>query len=60
MTYSIISSSLPNYEAYKTKEIQYYIPGDVQNSSHPNPGHSIPSTTRTAYLLGFAIPDQIF
>ena len=50
MNYSIIYSSLPSYEAYKTIEIQYYIPGSIQNSSHPNPGHSFPSTTRIAFL----------
>ena len=50
MTNSKLSTSLPGFRNCGTVEINYYIPVGVQNASHQNPGHSYPSTTRTAYL----------
>ena len=50
MTNSKLSTSLPGFRNCGTVEIIYFIPAGVQNASHQNPGHSYPSTTRTAYL----------
>ena len=50
MTNSKLSTSLLSFRNCETVEINYFIPAGVQNASHQNPGHSYPSTTRTAYL----------
>ena len=50
MTNSKLSTPFPGFRNYGTIEINYCIPAGVQNSTHPNPGHSYPSITRTAYL----------
>ena len=50
MTNSKLSIPLPGFRNYKTIEINHCIPAGVQDSTHPNPGHSYPSTIRTAYL----------
>ena len=50
MTLSRLSTSLPGYGTCGTIEIHYFIPGGVQDASHPNPGKPYFSTVRTAYL----------
>ncbi|NXD93020.1 DTX3L ligase, partial [Chaetorhynchus papuensis] len=43
-------SSLPGYPDCGTIQIDYYMEGGIQTSSHPNPGLEYQSTHRTAYL----------
>ena len=50
MTLSRLSTSLPGYGTCGTIEIHHFIPGGVQDASHPNPGMPYFSTIRTAYL----------
>ncbi|NXO36006.1 DTX3L ligase, partial [Locustella ochotensis] len=50
MSCKTISVSLPGYPNCDTIQIDYYMNGGIQTSSHPNPGRRYGSVHRTAYL----------
>ncbi|KAM4026419.1 E3 ubiquitin-protein ligase DTX3L [Anomaloglossus baeobatrachus] len=50
MTDTTIQQSLPGYPGCGTIQIQYNIPGGVQQKNHPDPGRRFHGTNRTAYL----------
>ncbi|NWV35476.1 DTX3L ligase, partial [Grantiella picta] len=50
MSATTMSFSLPGYPNCGTIQIDYYMKGGIQTSSHPNPGQHYGSTHRRAYL----------
>ncbi|NXB32559.1 DTX3L ligase, partial [Eulacestoma nigropectus] len=50
MSATTISSSLPGYPNCDTIQIEYFMDGGTQTSSHPNPGQHYGPTHRIAYL----------
>ncbi|NXM57071.1 DTX3L ligase, partial [Illadopsis cleaveri] len=50
MSTKTIRSSLPGYPSCGTIQIDYYMNGGIQTSSHPNPGQRYRPAHRVAYL----------
>ncbi|NWV76415.1 DTX3L ligase, partial [Dasyornis broadbenti] len=50
MSVTTMSFSLPGYPNCSTIQIDYFMKGGIQTSSHPNPGQRYGSTHRRAYL----------
>ncbi|NXH92862.1 DTX3L ligase, partial [Edolisoma coerulescens] len=50
MSSKTVPFSLPGYPSCDTIEINYFMKGGIQTSSHPNPGQYYGPTHRTAYL----------
>ncbi|NWT78218.1 DTX3L ligase, partial [Lanius ludovicianus] len=50
MSTTTVPSSLPGYPDCGTIQIEYFMEGGIQTSSHPNPGQHYRPTHRKAYL----------